>query len=355
MRHYDPTYTRSMARNFPRHADALVAVPQATDEASFVALARAVEEEMPVTRYAFRLVNVFAESPLAGNPLCVFEDARGLDTPTMQALALQFNLSETTFVLPSTAAPRRCASSRPTFEMPFAGHPTLGTAHVVRALRQAGDRRSGSRAAAHGEPAVPPQAAGGDPDRVTLEMKAGVIPVAAAGDVWTLDANAPRHRAVAATRAELAAMLGLAEDDVAPDPAAPPLWVDTGSEQLVIPLASAAAVARAAPRADLLQAHGGNGTRAMAYVFAPSGPGAMDVRFFFPKHGSVLEDPGTGSACANLGGWLLATGAPLPQRLSSPRAMPSAAPAGWASRSTADRSIRVSGRVVELGRGTVSL
>jgi predicted PhzF superfamily epimerase YddE/YHI9 len=309
-----------------------------------------------MTRYAFRLVNVFAESPLAGNPLCVFEDARGLDTPKMQALALQFNLSETTFVLPSTAATAQVRIFTPTFEMPFAGHPTLGTAHVVRALRQAGDSPAPDRVPRRtGEPPVPPQAAGGDPDRVMLEMKAGVIPVAAAGDVWTLDANAPRHRAVTATRTELAAMLGLADDDVAPDPAAPPLWVDTGSEQLVIPLASAAAVARAAPRADLLQAHGGNGTRAMAYVFAPSGLGAMDVRFFFPKHGSVLEDPGTGSACANLGGWLLATGAPLPQRLSLAQGDAVGRPCRLGLEVTADRKIRVSGRVVELGRGTISL
>jgi len=309
-----------------------------------------------VTRYAFRLVNVFAESPLAGNPLCVFEDARGLDTPTMQALALQFNLSETTFVLPSTTATAQVRIFTPTFEMPFAGHPTLGTAHVVRALRQAGDSPAPNRVLRRTEePAVPPQATGGDPDRVTLETKAGVIPVAAAGDVWTLDANAPRHRAVAAARADLASMLGLAEDDVAPDPSAPPLWVDTGSEQLVIPLASAAAVARAAPRADLLQAHGGNGTRAMAYVFAPSGPGAMDVRFFFPKHGSVLEDPGTGSACANLGGWLLATGAPLPQRLSLAQGDAVGRPCRLGLEVTADRKIRVSGRVVELGRGTIAL
>ena len=66
-----------------------------------------------MTTYAFRIVNVFAETPLAGNPLCVFEDARGLDDATMQALALQFNLSETTFVLPSHARDARtCASSR---------------------------------------------------------------------------------------------------------------------------------------------------------------------------------------------------------------------------------------------------
>ena len=248
--------------------------------------------------YAFRLVNVFAETPLAGNPLCVFEDARGLDGATMQALALQFNLSETTFVLPGTDATAEVRIFTPTFEMPFAGHPTLGTAHVVRAATGAGDA-------------------------LRLRMKAGVIPVSAAGDVWTLQANAPRHRSVDASRGELAAMLGLAERDLAPAADAPPLWVDTGSEQLVIPLASADAVRRASPRADLLLAHGSNGQRAMAYVWAfdpnrERGAGAgrpVLARFFFPKHGAAAEDPGTGSACANLGGWLLATNAALPQRL----------------------------------------
>ena len=57
--------------------------------------------------YRFRLLNVFAETPLGGNPLAVFEDARGLDDATMQALALQFNLSETTFILPSATATAR--------------------------------------------------------------------------------------------------------------------------------------------------------------------------------------------------------------------------------------------------------
>ena len=248
--------------------------------------------------YAYRLVNVFAESALAGNPLCVFEDGRGLDDATMQALALQFNLSETTFVLPSTVATARVRIFTPSFEMPFAGHPTLGTAHVVRSLAATADS-------------------------VTLEMRAGVIPVSAKGDRWTLAANAPKHRAPTASRAELAATLGLVEADVAPDPARPPLWVDTGSEQLVIPLATPDAVRRAAPRPDLMQIHGSNGTRAMAYVFAPDAAQAGDAddlqravaRFFFPKHGAIVEDPGTGSACANLGGWLIATGAPLPQRI----------------------------------------
>jgi trans-2,3-dihydro-3-hydroxyanthranilate isomerase len=278
-----------------------------------------------VSAYAFRLVNVFAESPLAGNPLCVFEDARGLDDATMQALALQFNLSETTFVLPSTQATAHVRIFTPTFEMPFAGHPTLGTAHVVRDLAEAGDR-------------------------VTLEMKAGIIPVAAAGDVWTLSANAPKHRAPAARPVDLAAMLGLAAADLA----SAPLWVDTGSEQLVIPLATFAAVRRAAPTAEGMLAHGSNGQRAMAYVFAREGDQVLS-RFFFPKHGSVVEDPGTGSACANLGGWLLATGAPLPQQLTVSQGEAVGRPCRLGLEVTSEREIRVSGRVVEIARGTVRL
>src|SRR4029450_3919725 len=79
-------------------------------------------------------------------------------------------------------------------------------------------------------------------------------------------------------------------------------------------LATFDAVKRAAPTSERLMKHGSNGQRAMAYVFAREGDRVL-ARFFFPKHGSVVEDPGTGSACANLGGWLLATGAPLPQRI----------------------------------------
>jgi PhzF family phenazine biosynthesis protein len=280
-----------------------------------------------MTEFAFRIANVFAESPLAGNPLAVFEDARGLDDATMQALALQFNLSETTFVLPSSIATARVRIFTPTFEMAFAGHPTLGTAHVVRTIARAGDR-------------------------VTLEMRAGVIPVAAQGDRWALTANAPKHRPCAASRDALAAMLGLAVADL--DRASPPLWVDTGSEQLIVPLASFEAVRRAQPSAALLQEHGSNGERAMAYVFAREGERAL-ARFFFPRHGAVVEDRGTGSACANLGGWLLATGAPLPQRLSIDQGEAVGRPCRLRLTVTSERAIEVSGRVIEIGRGTNTL
>jgi trans-2,3-dihydro-3-hydroxyanthranilate isomerase len=278
-----------------------------------------------MNNYDFRLVNVFAESALAGNPLCVFEDARELDTATMQALALQFNLSETTFILPSVRATSRVRIFTPTFEMPFAGHPTLGTAHVVRDL------------------------AGSD-DAVTLEMLAGVIPVVATGDVWTFDANAPTHRTPSASREQMAAMLGLAPRDLG----GTPLWVNTGSDQLIVPLVDFDAVRRTAPVVDLLTAHGSNGERAMAYVFAREGERVL-ARFFFPKHGSVIEDPGTGSACANLGGWLLATGATLPTRLTIDQGETVGRPCRLGLEVTTDRRIRVSGRVGEIGRGVISL
>jgi PhzF family phenazine biosynthesis protein len=273
----------------------------------------------------YRIVNVFAERTLAGNPLCVFEDGHRLDDATMQALALQFNLSETTFLLPSSRADARVRIFTPTFEMPFAGHPTLGSAHVARALGRGGDA-------------------------LTLEMKAGVIPVTASGDRWTLEANAPAWREPSASRATLAAALGLAQADIGERP----LWVDTGSDQLVVPLASFDAVRRAAPDAAALLRDASNGTRAMAYVFAREGDHVL-ARFFFPKHGAVIEDPGTGSACANLGGWLIATGAPLPQRLSVDQGEAVDRPCRLGLDVTAARAIRVSGRVIELGGGALAL
>ena len=278
---------------------------------------------------AYRILNVFtvAGNRFSGNPLCVFEDARGIDDAAMQSIALQFNLSETTFILPSERATARVRIFTPAFEMPFAGHPTLGTAHVVRALRSCGER-------------------------LTLETKAGVIEVAAQGDAWTLRANAPTWRAVEATRAQLAEMLGLQSDDVGERP----LWVDAGSEQLVIPLVSGAAVARCAPDAALLARHGRlEAGRYLAYVWADTGGGEVQARFFFPRGASVTEDPATGSACANLGGWLIASGAQLPlsRRVSQGAAV--GRPSRLGLRVDAQQRIFVSGEVLELGRGVLEI
>src|SRR5258708_35859620 len=136
--------------------------------------------------YAYRILNVFArEGRLTGNPLCVFEDGSGLDDTTQQALARQFNLSETTFILPSERATARVRIFTPSYEMPFAGHPTLGTAHVVRDLKKCGDA-------------------------LELEMKAGVIPVSAQCERSTLQAHRPRSRVPSPSNAEVAQILCLA-------------------------------------------------------------------------------------------------------------------------------------------------
>jgi PhzF family phenazine biosynthesis protein len=280
---------------------------------------------------AYRLLNVFtvAGDRLSGNPLCVFEDGRGLEPELMQALARQFNLSETTFVLPpeGAGATARVRIFTPDLEMPFAGHPTLGTAHVVRGLSGGGER-------------------------VVLETRSGPVEVRADGDRWTLRApKAPAARVPDASPDDLAAMVGLPPGSVSR-----PLWVDTGVEQLLLPVASAAEV-RAARADPVRLARDGRspGGETMAYVFAEAAPGEVEARGFFVEHGAAVEDPATGSACANLGGWLIATGAELPAR----RVVAQGAQVGRPSRLVlevdAARRVRVGGEVVELGRGTIRL
>ncbi|MBA3463895.1 MAG: PhzF family phenazine biosynthesis protein [Deltaproteobacteria bacterium] len=279
--------------------------------------------------HAFRIVNVFTVDGdrFSGNPLCVFEDARGLTPVQMQALARQFNLSETTFVLPPTrdGADHHVRIFTPGFEMPFAGHPTLGTTFVIANGRT----------------------------RVTLEMKAGLVPVTTDGATWTLKtARAPESRKVEASRADLARMLGLPTDAVSDEP----LWVNTGSEQLVIPIASPELVRAAAPSYELLAKFGTSPTReeAMAYLWAKGEP-EHTVRFFFTLNGGVVEDPATGSACANLGGWHLATGQPLPVALTLRQGDAVGRPSRLGLRVDADGGVFVTGSVIELGRGSIEV
>jgi len=277
--------------------------------------------------YAYRLVNVFTQGsvPLSGNPLCVFERAQSLDTARMQALALQFNLSETTFILPSERASARVRIFTPAYELGFAGHPTLGTAQVCRALGLGGDH-------------------------LTLEMGAGIISARASGNRWTLQARAPTWREVDEPRLTIAAMLGLDERDIAERP----LWVNAGIEQLVVPLSSEAAVRRVRVRSDLLAQLQSVDGRSMAYVFAPAGTGLL-ARFFFPKGSAVLEDPATGSATANLGGWCLAMQRTLPCEYEISQGEYVGRPSALRLRVDGERTVQVSGDVIELGRGTVNL
>jgi PhzF family phenazine biosynthesis protein len=279
--------------------------------------------------YRFRIVNVFTVDGdrLSGNPLCVFEDARGMSTEQMQALARQMNLSESTFVLPPTkGGTAHVRIFTPGFEMPFAGHPTLGTAHVVRALR------------------------GGD--RITFEMKAGIVDVTAQGDTWTLRAAQPPKTRPAPARADLAAMLSLPADAISDEP----LWVSTGVEQLVIPVATAEYVRAAKPVPERIIEHGYSESRdeAMAYVWAQDGDHLL-VRFFFTQHGAIVEDPATGSACANLGGWLVAKGKPLPYRATLHQGEYVGRPSQLGLFVDETKNIFVTGAAIELGHGELTL
>lgn len=289
-------------------------------------------------KLSYHLVNVFTRDGgrLTGNPLCVFEPGPALDTPLMQALARQFNLSETTFLGASSRATMAVRIFTPDYEMPFAGHPTLGSAHIVRRLL----------------PAAGP--------RVVLEMPAGLIPVEADGDRWTLTANPPRHREIGCDAPQLAAALGLEVGDLRWRPGgARPLWVDTGADQLIVPLASVAAVRRVAPRFEALGALRNSAGVRMVLAFAEAGDGRVESRFLFESGATLAEDPATGSACANLGGWYLAAGAgdalALPFSLEVHQGDRVLRPSTLRLSIGTDRRIRVGGDVAWLGAGSIDV
>jgi trans-2,3-dihydro-3-hydroxyanthranilate isomerase len=276
----------------------------------------------------YRLLNVFTAggARLSGNPLCVFEDGSQLDAVQMQALARQFNLSETTFILPSKRAAALVRIYTPAYEMPFAGHPTLGTAHVCRALGLGGDQ-------------------------LGLEMRAGIIPVTSNGDHWTLRAQPSTSRLVEVTAAELARLLGLEPGDIGFQP----LWVKAGKEQLVIPLTSEAAVRKARPRPEIFEKLKSADGAAMAYLFASSGGKKILSRFFFPDGAAVLEDPATGSACANLGGWYLAMGRRPPLEFEISQGEFVGRPSTLQLEVNSDNEVFVGGDVIEIGSGHLIL
>jgi PhzF family phenazine biosynthesis protein len=281
----------------------------------------------------YRLLNVFAieGQPFSGNPLCVFEDAAGLDEAEMLAWARQFNLSETTFVtgLDGDSEAAQVRIFTPGYEMPFAGHPTLGTAHVVAELLDGRARR----------------------DAVTLRLPAGHFPVARTEDGWSLRAQAPRVRDAEATRGELAAALRLAEEAVCDGDSQ---WVSTGVEQLLVRVGDVEAVRAAVPDVPLLERYATSETGSpQVYVWAWTGERTVEVRLFAVSGSWVDEDPATGSACANLGGWLVSRG----QRDLAVTVTQGAAvdrPSRLHLAVDADGQIFVSGRVVEVGRGAVS-
>jgi trans-2,3-dihydro-3-hydroxyanthranilate isomerase len=251
---------------------------------------------------AFEQVDVFTDRPFAGNPLCVVPDGRGLTPAQMQAIAREMNLSETTFVLPPTD-PHATYWMRiftPAKEIPFAGHPSIGTAYVL--------------ACAGRFPLTAPVT------RIAQQVGVGTLPLeidvadGRPGRV-VMTQGQPVFGGVIRDVAPIAAALGLEDAALARSPL-PPQVVSTGLEHLLVPLPDLKAVGRLRPdfaRLDtLLKENGALG----CFVFSleTASPDVFaHARMFAPGAG-VPEDPATGSAAGPLGAYLAAHGALPPDR-----------------------------------------
>lgn len=236
----------------------------------------------------FYTLDVFTGQPLAGNPLAVVLDAQGLDTPRMQAIAREFNLSETVFVAAPAAAGHRAAARifTPGRELPFAGHPTVGTAMLLGLLDR--DGMPGSMT-------------------FTLEEPIGLVPcdVQVLGPelghaIFTLP-RLPERLGSLPDKATLALGLGLEESDIGFGAHQPGVY-SAGNPFRFIPLRNRDAVTRAHPNGEAFARAfdvGNDGfTNAFVYCAEPLDPRhAFHARMFAPTVG-VPEDPATGSAAA---------------------------------------------------------
>jgi trans-2,3-dihydro-3-hydroxyanthranilate isomerase len=229
-------------------------------------------------------VDVFTDRAFGGNPLAVVLDAQGLTTAQMQAIAIEFNYSETTFVLPAREAGHdaevRIFTVRS--EIPFAGHPNVGTAFVL---------------ASHA--AAPPR-------RLTFEEKAGLVPVEillGQGKVVGAELTAPRplQRFSQVSPEQAAACLSLSASDIKTDRHVPHV-VSVGLPFLVVELASREALLRAQPSAEAFARTLPIDGSVSIYLYtrdvlAAEAPCDLQARMFHPGgRGSLSEDPATGSA-----------------------------------------------------------
>ena len=246
-------------------------------------------------RYRYLTADVFTDQPFGGNPLAVFPDAQGISDARMQQVARELNLSETVFVLPP-ADPRHTRRLRiftPATELPFAGHPTVGTAFVL---------------AATGEVALT-----GATTSVVFEEGVGPVPVtirAVEGRPVFSELTAaklPEVGPAPPSVGELAEMLSLAPEDLLDGDDAPEA-VSCGVPFLYVPLRNRDAVRRARVRFDRWEALLSGFWATEVYVFArdPELPGSqIRSRMFAPRMG-IVEDPATGAATASFGGYLAA-------------------------------------------------
>jgi trans-2,3-dihydro-3-hydroxyanthranilate isomerase len=290
-------------------------------------------------------IDVFTPSAFGGNPLAVVLDAEGLSTAQMQAVAREFNYSETTFVLPPADAANtaRVRIFTPTFEMPFAGHPNVGTALVLA-------RRAEAR-----------------PTDLLFEEKAGLVAmkIAWSGDepvAAELTAPQPFAAGAIAMPASIAACLGLTAEDVHIASHGPTVG-SVGAGFLFVELATRAALRDARPDAQrLVQVLAETGSVGV-FAYTKQGVGSahdMQARMFFAA-GGVLEDPATGSAAGALVAYLttLAAGRDLELSLrigqGEDMGRPSLILARAVKRGGALVSAHVGGEGVEVMHGQFSL
>ena len=230
--------------------------------------------------YDFITLDVFTSTRFGGNPLAVLPDARGLSDTQMQAVAREFNYSETTFVLPP-ADPAHDARVRiftPRYELPFAGHPNVGTGHVLANMR--------------------------GKSRMLFEEQAGLVAIEAEGALTSIAAPRPFSAGQEIDPALVAASLGLRAEDV--DVAAHRPLVGSCGTPFVLAQVDGSALTRAAYDTAALaaaDAAAGLGGRFALFAYAPEGA-RVRARMFAPL-GGTTEDPATGSAAVAMGGLLL--------------------------------------------------
>lgn len=246
----------------------------------------------------FHTLDVFTDHIFGGNPLGVFTDATHLPTELMQRVAREMNLSESVFLGPpeTSEGTARVRIFTPGVEVPFAGHPTVGTAIFLASL---------------GDHSVGLDATGSESATLVLEENVGPVPVtvrfARGQPVFARFTTAllPEHRPSPHSCAELAAMVGLGEGDVCPEGLGHEM-VSCGLAYHILPVRTIDAVRRAALDMDLWRKLVADGWAHHVYLVCMDGEGEgvdVRVRMFAPGSG-VPEDPATGSAAAALGGYL---------------------------------------------------
>ena len=285
-------------------------------------------------RIAFRIADVFTEVPFAGNQLCVFPDVPSdLDATTMQALALEIGFSESTFVLEASGDRYRIRIFTPDEEIPFAGHPTLGTAYVL------------AREGRISPTSIQTTEAGEIPVEMDLD----------AGFGWMRQLP-PVLGATFDDRVLIAAASGLEPDDVVAHLPVRP--VSTGLPHLMVPIRDEETLRRAERNGRLcLEVHRRTGAASL-YLFAVRRDGDVVARMFDPLFG-IGEDPATGSAAGPLGAYLSAHGlAGMPGQVVVSQGEMVGRPSRLhveVSGPEADRTVRVGGGVRIVGDGTFEI